>query len=168
MYSDSSESSDSENQSKTFNPNKTLNFSEVILNLQDATKQLENLCKSTEKRKEFINAIVLTHNELDMIPLNIANFTNLKILEISNNLISTLPDAILQLPLTTLIMKNNRLVNSGLPKLFGKLNLKDCRLSGNNFSNFPEQLLEIKSLEYLYLGNNSITELPKEIDALKR
>lgn len=164
---DSSENSDSETQS--WNPIKTLDFTYSSMNSQSATQQFEDLSKSREKRKETIETILLFHNELDVLPANISAFCNLKTLDISNNTITNLPDTILNLPLTTLIVKNNNLTNDGLPKSFAKLrSLKLCNLSGNNLEYFPTQVLEIDTIEYLYLGNNNIVQVPQQIEVLRR
>lgn len=164
---DSSENSDSETQS--LNPIKTLDFTYSSMNLQSATQQFEELSKSIEKRKETIETILLFNNELDALPANISAFCNLKTLDISNNTITRLPDAILRLPLTTLIVKNNNLTNDGLPKSFAELrSLKLCNLSGNNLEYFPTQVLEIDTIEYLYLGNNNIVQVPQQIEVLRR
>jgi Leucine-rich repeat (LRR) protein len=36
-------------------------------------------------------------------------------------------------------------------------------LSGNLFEQFPEQLYDLNSLKYLYLGGNRIKTIPKNI-----
>lgn len=164
---DSSENSDSETHS--LNPVKTLDFTYSGMNSQSATELFQDLSKSSEKRKETIETILLFHNELDGLPVNISAFCNLKTLDISNNAITNLPDAISRLPLTTLIVKNNNLTNDGLPKSFAKLrSLKLCNLSGNNLEFFPAQVLEIDTVEYLYLGNNNIAQVPQQIEVLRR
>lgn len=164
---DSSENSDSETQS--LNPIKTLDFTYSSMNTQSATQQFEDLSKSSEKRQETIETILLFQNNLDALPPNISAFCNLKTLDISNNTITNLPDSILNLPLTTLIVKNNNLTNDGLPKSFAKFrSLKLCNLSGNNLEYFPSQVLEIDTVEYLYLGSNNITQVPQQIEVLRR
>ncbi len=167
---DSSESSDGDGEHQTSNPIKTLDFSESSLDSRNAAEQFENFSKSIcEKRHETIETLLAVHNELDALPSNVSKFCNLKKLDISNNQLTALPEAILQLPLTTLLAKNNRLTHTGLPKSLEKLtNLKVCNFSGNNFSEFPQQLIDVRSMEYLYLGNNQIAELPKEIELMRK
>lgn len=165
---DSSESSDSETRD-SLNPIKTLDFSESFRTSQDAAEQLENLSKSSEERDKPVERLFLLQNNLTIVPDNVSKFMRLKTLDLSNNYISSLPNSILQLPLNALIVKNNRLTDSGIPKSLKQLRtLKVCNLSGNSLTKFPQQLAEIRSLEYLYLGNNAIVELPKEIETLQR
>lgn len=166
-YDSSSESSDNESHSR--DSAATLDFSYQNLNSEDLVKNLEKMEIKFGKQQEAINTLLPAYNFIDVIDANVSKFNSLKTLDLSNNHITSLPEAISQFPLTTLIVKNNRLTNSGLPKSLKNLrSLKMCNFSGNRLSKFPNQLLEIKSLEYLYLGSNRIKELPNEIEVLKK
>lgn len=163
-YDSTSESSDSENH-LSLNPIKTFDLSYTLLNAEDVRKHIDEFDESGDSKKcEPIDTLLLIHNSLEMMPLNVSKFSNLKRLDVSNNQITSLPDIICSLPLTVLIAKNNRITNAGLPKTFQNFrHLKVINLSGNNLSRFPEQCLENVTVEFLYLGNNNIPELPKEI-----
>jgi Leucine-rich repeat (LRR) protein len=116
------------------------------------------------------DTILLNHNALISVPLSISKFINLKVLDLSSNNLVELPDVITQCPLKTLIAKNNRLTNDSLPKSLLKKSgsMRELNLSGNCFTHFPEQVLELTSLKYLYLGGNKITNVSKDIWKLKR
>lgn len=168
-YDSTSESSDSDCQ-LSLNPIKTYDLSYALLSTENVTKHIDDLDQSSDsKRHESIDTLLLIHNTLDTVPINVSKFSSLKRLDISNNEITTLPEVISCLPLVILIAKNNRLTSDGLPKSFrGLRHLKVCNFSGNHLSRFPEQCLEVTNLEYLYLGNNSISQLPNEISKLQR
>lgn len=168
-YSYDSSSEGSDNESRTPVSIKALDLSSAHLNSETLAKYLENTEENFGKRPEIVDTLLLAYNSIDTILVDASKFTSLRALDMSNNQMTSLPEAISQLPLTTLIVKNNRLTNDGLPKSFRKLhNLRMCNFSGNQLSRFPIQLLETRNLEYLYLGSNQIAELPKEIDVLQR
>ena len=166
-YDSASESSDNENQGT--NSIGTLDLTSFHLTAETIVMYFQKFQETQDKRYEILDTLVLAHNFLQSITIDMTRFVNLKILDLSNNQITSLPDTIMQLPLTHLIVKNNQLTNFGLPKCLRKLvTLKVCNMSGNHLSNFPKQLLEVRNIEYLYVGNNRITELPREIDALQK
>lgn len=166
-YDSSSESSDNENQSG--NSIGTLDLTSSHLTSEKIALYFERFEETQAKRYEILDTLILAHNFLQTVTIDVSRFVNLRTLDLSNNQISFLPDAITRLPLTCLIVKNNYLTNSGLPKCFQEFtSLKVCHMSGNQLFKFPAQLLEVKNIEYLYVGNNRITELPRDIDALKK
>lgn len=109
-----------------------------------------------------IETLLLNHNLLSSIPLAVTNFANLKVLDVSSNGLTHIPEVIVKLPLITFIAKNNKLTNESLPKgLMSEANcLKECNLSGNRLTHFPEQVIELTNLKYLYLGSNLIQTIP--------
>lgn len=125
----------------------------------------------SKKLAEDIETVLLNHNKLIRVPLSLNDFTNLKVLDLSNNRLEELPEVITQCQLTTLIVKNNLLTDKSLPKsLLGAAGhgLKELNLSGNRFAHFPEQVIELRSLKYLYLGGNQITNVSKDIWKLQK
>lgn len=123
--------------------------------------------------------MLLNHNRLVGLPRLLQQFANLKILDLSSNAITQLPDAVCQLPLVTLIAKNNLLTNGSLPKSLlskqvnagstvGGSTLKELNLSGNQLTHFPEQVTELRQLKYLYLGGNKISTVSKDIWKMQR
>ncbi|CAD7087455.1 unnamed protein product [Hermetia illucens] len=157
VYTSDSSDSDSREQ-KTFNLGRsgltTKNADDVLL-AQSASNK-----KSTD-----IETVLINNNRISDFPATILKFVNLKVLDISSNSLTRLPEEIVQLPLITLIVKNNLLTNKSLPKSlnFKNGNLKELNLSGNMLTHFPDQALELKSLRYLYLGANKISNISKDI-----
>ncbi|XP_037935548.1 leucine-rich repeat-containing protein 58 [Teleopsis dalmanni] len=126
---------------------------------------LHSESKTRLKNHKDIETMLLNHNRLTHIPNTIKQFVNLKIMDLSSNSLTMLPEAICQLPLVTLIAKNNQLTNKSLPKSFVMKNsyLKELNLSGNLLTHFPEQVVELRYLKYLYIGGNKIRAIPKDI-----
>lgn len=164
--SSSSDSSDSDS-FKTVSI-KTLDFSYSSLDSETLATQIELLPNNDyNKKPENIDTLLLYHNNLSFFPDNASKFTNLRSLDLSNNRITHLPQAITNFPLSTLIARNNLLTAESLPKDMSNLkNLKVFNLSGNQLEQFPIQILDIPTLKYLYLGNNSLNHVPREINKL--
>ncbi|XP_044254273.1 leucine-rich repeat-containing protein 58 [Tribolium madens] len=148
------------------NGNKVFDFAYLLLDSKQLEENLDELGKDHNKRED-IESIILHHNQLTTFPKNLAKFTNVQVLDISNNGLTVLPDFFEYWHLTTLVAKNNRFSNESLPKSFTvSESLRELNLSGNIFEQFPEQLFEFINLKYLYLGGNKIKTIPKNIKKL--
>ncbi|XP_055844056.1 leucine-rich repeat-containing protein 58 [Episyrphus balteatus] len=144
---------------------KTLDYGRMNLSEITLEDDLNSGTKSKLKSQKDIETMLLNHNRLKIIPPAIKSFVNLKILDLSSNTLTELPEAVSSLPLVTLIAKNNMLTNSSLPKSLVSKNstLKELNLSGNLLTHFPDQLLELRYLRYLYVGGNQISNISKDI-----
>ncbi|KAJ8945286.1 hypothetical protein NQ318_002743 [Aromia moschata] len=130
----------------------------------------DNLGTYFDDKKSFlqIEKIVLHHNQLSIFPNGILKFSNTRILDLSNNGLTGIPNVFEFCPLTTFIAKNNLLKNCALPKSFTKCtNLRELNLSGNQLTQFPEQVLDFVNLRFLYLGGNGMEQISKNIWKLK-
>ncbi|KAH8325357.1 hypothetical protein KR067_002346 [Drosophila pandora] len=168
VYTSDSSDTDSREQ-------KTLDFGRMSLDLVTLEDHLSSPQKGLLKASGDIETMLLNHNRLVGLPRLLQQFANLKILDLSSNAITQLPDAVCQLPLVTLIAKNNLLTNGSLPKSLlskqvsnaggtvGGSTLKELNLSGNQLTHFPEQVTELRQLKYLYLGGNKISTVSKDI-----
>ncbi|KAM4796496.1 leucine-rich repeat-containing protein 58 [Rhinophrynus dorsalis] len=128
---------------------------------------LENLSLEQvgeDKRKE-VHQLLLPHNRLVVFPPSVASFSNLLLLDLSNNSMAYIGEEILGLTkLKTLLAKNNRLDEFSLPKELGSMKLEVLNLSGNQFEEIPSQLLQLQSLKTLSLGGNRLKSIPAEIE----
>nr|CAD7593853.1 unnamed protein product [Timema genevievae] len=175
-----SDSSDSDNQLS----NKSLDFSYTYLDSDTLFNNLEVLSETEKSSINDTEALLLHHNQLNTLPLNINKFQNLKLLDISSNGLKELPEVLISCPLTSLIARNNNLDNDSFPKSFSLLkNLKELNLSGNNLTCFPEQVLELSKLKgkpnsrdtkrymeanmILYMGGNRLIEVPASVGQLR-
>ncbi|KAH8345246.1 hypothetical protein KR059_011625 [Drosophila kikkawai] len=161
VYTSDSSDTDSRDQ-------KTLDFGRMSLDLITLEDHLSSPQKGLLKASGDIETMLLNHNRLVGLPRLLQQFANLKVLDLSSNAITSLPDAVCQLPLVTLIAKNNLLTNGSLPKsllskLAGGSTLKELNLSGNQLTHFPEQVTELRQLKYLYVGGNKISSISKDI-----
>ncbi|XP_023299961.2 leucine-rich repeat-containing protein 58 [Lucilia cuprina] len=160
VYTSDSSDTDSREQ-------KTLDYGRMNLYEITLEDDLYSESKQRLKSQKDIEILLLNHNRLKFLPTAIKNFTNLRILDLSSNQLTSLPEAIAQLPLVTLVAKNNQLTNQSLPKTFTMKNqqssLKELNLSGNLLTHFPEQVIELRNLKYLYVGGNQITAISKDI-----
>lgn len=143
----------------------TFDLSYMNLRTEDALARLEEMQDSREE----VTTLLLYQNSLEVLPPVITSFTNLRYLDVSSNRLTELPPEIGLCPLTTLIAKNNFLSEKSLPTPFSSLlTLKEVNFSGNQFILFPQEILRMKNLNYLYLGGNNISKVPKEINNLQR
>lgn len=148
---------------------KTLDLSNQLLDCETILTEMKNIIDEKNCAENY-EIVLLYGNRIKSLPDIINRFNNLKMLDLSNNRLTTLPNILQYCPLTSLIAKHNNLTNESLPKCFNsqKNTLRELNLSGNHLNLFPEQVLDLTSLKYLYLGGNNIVNIPKDIWKLNR
>ncbi|XP_018329952.1 leucine-rich repeat-containing protein 58 isoform X2 [Agrilus planipennis] len=147
--------------------NKTLDFSYLSLDGDSFTKYLEDILINNKKTYDEIENISIHHNHFELFPEPLLKFNNLKTLDISSNGLTVLPDIFKCCNLTTFTARNNNLTNESLPKTFSvNYSCRELNLNGNCFTEFPEQILDLINLKYLYLGGNKITSISRNIGKL--
>lgn len=146
---------------------KTMDLNYLLLDGDTIQKHLEDVC--AHSRPDGVDTMLLNHNAMLALPPAVDRFQHLRVLDISNNRLTHVPDFVARLPLTTLVAKNNLIDDEGFPKEFGHAaQLKVLNISGNRLSHFPKQLLSVTALEYLYMGSNNLVEIPKDVNKLIR
>ncbi|CAF4480795.1 unnamed protein product, partial [Rotaria sp. Silwood2] len=93
--------------------------------------------------------------------------SNLRVLEVRENLLKTLPDSLVQLPkLESLDLGSN--VIEQLPNHMGNLqSLKELWLDSNELHELPNDIGQLKRLQCLDVSENKLTFLPNEIGDLE-
>ena len=95
------------------------------------------------KNPELVYHLDLKKQRLSEVPIELKAFINLRILDMSKNKISNLPEWLAELPLVELY------------------------LTKNNFAKFPMALCSMPTLVVLKLDRNPLAALPPEISALR-
>jgi hypothetical protein len=114
-----------------------------------------------------LTTLDLSDNEISEIPDAIAELKNLTTLDLSDNEISEIPDAIAKLKnLTELFLYDNQI--SEIPDIISELkNLKVLHLGRNQINEISDAIAELKNLTGLYLRGNKISKIPDAISELK-
>ncbi len=108
----------------------------------------------------------LSFQQINELPDEIGQLTNLISLSLSNNRLKALPDSIVQLTnLTTLNLQDNQL--TVLPKSLGQLTHLTCLYFwNNNLTSLPDSIGQLINLTALYISNNQLKVLPDSIGQL--
>ena len=141
-------------------------------NSQDLSDSgLQVLPSYLKENKQNWISLQLSHNSFISLPPEVGCFENLVFIDTSNNGLTVIGSEITNLKkLKTFIARNNLLDDSSIPKDFGLLSvcLETLNLSGNNFTNIPQQFTELPRLKHLYLGANKITDITATVKHLSR
>ncbi|KAF6024893.1 LRRC57 [Bugula neritina] len=130
------------------------------LNLNEFPAEVEGLAGS-------LRMLDISENRIPTIPPSISQFTMIKSLQISSNRLSGLPSEIGVLKkLETLNVSDNQL--SSLPSTITNLkSLKTLVLSQNQFSIFPTAVYALRALDSIDLSCNRITAVPDGISEIQ-
>ncbi|KAM9544277.1 DISP complex protein LRCH3 isoform 6-T6 [Guaruba guarouba] len=112
-----------------------------------------------------LESLNLYQNCIRYIPEAILNLQSLTFLNISRNQLSTLPVHLCSLPLKVLIASNNKLVS--IPEEIGQLRqLTELDVSCNEIQTIPPQIGNLESLRDLNVRRNNLVLLPEELAEL--
>ncbi|MFM6621944.1 MAG: COR domain-containing protein [Dolichospermum sp.] len=129
-------------------------------------QELLQIIEKAARNKE--TTLDLRNNQLTTLPEAIAQLSNLSGLDLRNNQLTTLPEAIAQLSnLRELYLSDNQLTT--LPEAIAQLsNLTVLYLRNNQLTTLPEAIAQLSNLSGLYLSNNQLTTLPEAIKQLSQ
>uniref|UniRef100_A0A803V0D0 Leucine rich repeats and calponin homology domain containing 3 n=1 Tax=Ficedula albicollis TaxID=59894 RepID=A0A803V0D0_FICAL len=112
-----------------------------------------------------LETLNLYQNCIRFIPEAVLNLQSLTFLNISRNQLSTLPVHLCRLPLKVLIASNNKLVS--IPEEIGQLRqLTELDVSCNEIQTIPPQIGNLESLRDLNVRRNNLVRLPEELAEL--
>nr|XP_009929548.1 PREDICTED: leucine-rich repeat and calponin homology domain-containing protein 3 [Opisthocomus hoazin] len=112
-----------------------------------------------------LESLNLYQNCIRYIPEAVLNLQSLTFLNISRNQLSTLPVHLCSLPLKVLIASNNKLVS--IPEEIGQLRqLTELDVSCNEIQTIPPQIGSLESLRDLNVRRNNLVRLPEELAEL--
>jgi len=136
----------------------------------DTDAFLEALTNQPESVFSSVESILATDNAILQVPDVISRYKNLRLLDVSNNQISDLPDSITHcIKLGTLIARNNILDENSLPKNLKRLqSLRELNLGGNRLTRIPYEILELPSVQILHLGANRIEYVSKDVALMRK
>ena len=114
------------------------------------------------------NLVVLdvSFNLLATLPEAISKLTNLQELYISNNKLSSLPESIGSLSLLRVIKANNNVLTT-LPSIGSLQHLEELVVAENVLVSLPEDIGYCCSLRVLHAQNNALSRLPLSLALLK-
>lgn len=144
----------------------TYDLSYLYLNEDSLSIEISN---DKKNRQNTIRSLIICNNLLSCLPDSLSVFRHIETLDVSSNQLKKISSNIMQaMPnLRHLIAKDNLLSDNSLPKNFGATNrLEIVNFSGNKFTQYPYQLLEITTLREIYLGSNQIMVLPRNYENL--
>ncbi|MEG5045105.1 leucine-rich repeat domain-containing protein, partial [Microcoleus sp. B4-C1] len=109
----------------------------------------------------------LHQNQITSIPEAIGQLSNLEILNLHQNQITSIPEAIGQLSNLEILSLGQNQITS-IPEAIGQLsNLKWLKLDQNQITSIPEAIGQLFNLKRLTLGSNQITEIPEAIRSME-
>lgn len=125
-------------------------------------------CIHPDLTVECIEALNLSRNLFEIIPLNVFKFKHLQKLEVCELSLNTIPEQITNLQNLRHLDVRNNLIRS-IPKYLSKIKtLEEINFSGNELTQFPEVFFYLPNLSSLNLGENKIPVIPQTIYQIKK
>ncbi|MEZ2301254.1 MAG: COR domain-containing protein [Microcoleus sp.] len=116
-------------------------------------------------RQEGARELDLSRLKLRELPQAISSLTNLRVLYLSDNQLTELPEIAFLTQLQQLSLSNNQLKE--LPQTIASLTqLQVLYLHNNQLTELPEAIGSLTQLQFLSLSNNQLRELPEAITSL--
>ncbi|CAF1044044.1 unnamed protein product, partial [Didymodactylos carnosus] len=114
-----------------------------------------------------LSQLTLNDVSLTQLPDEIGSLTNLRLLEVRENLLKSLPESLTQLQrLESLDLGSNEIEQ--LPSGIGRLaSLRELWLDINELNQIPVDIGHLKRLQCLDISDNKLTQLPNEIGDLE-
>lgn len=132
------------------------------------TKAQTRIQKAIDSNSTSLNlsGMSLTDDDLDSLMANMQQINKLQLLNLGNNLLTTLPETIATLTdLTKLLLTENQF--TALPATIGSFSkLRILDVSENDLSTLPRTIGNLTNLEWLNVFGNKLTSVPDTIGNL--
>ena len=114
-----------------------------------------------------LEKLYLSSNKLLSLGVDFSNLLKLKEVDVSNNLITKFPKSLLIDSIKILNISNNEI--KSIPSEIKQLKkITKLDISNNNISELPDEICELSELRELNLSGNKISILPKGFNKLKK
>lgn len=107
-----------------------------------------------------LETLQLKANRLKSIPKTISSLNSLTYLDLSDNLISELPDELFTLPLRILLLSRNRLQQISTEIRHLSATLQELGICSNRLRSLPAGISSLTELRVLNVRNNQIKDVP--------
>ncbi|MBN1980319.1 MAG: leucine-rich repeat domain-containing protein [Chitinivibrionales bacterium] len=151
------------------------NDSLALVAIKNANPQMQTAWNTAEALDRWegvhlnngrVDSLTLCDNHVATLPAQIGNLTNLVKLDMSRNLLTTIPAEMGKIAALRSLYCENNLVTS-LPEEIGNCtNLIELYLGNNQLVMVPVEIRKLVKLSWLVLNNNQITMLPADIGDL--
>ncbi|XP_029982806.1 leucine-rich repeat-containing protein 57-like isoform X1 [Sphaeramia orbicularis] len=130
-------------------------------------KGLQEFPEELQRLTSNLRTVDLSNNRIEVLPVSIGNFLQLKSLTLNGNKLTSVPADIGKLKkLETLSLNGNRI--QVLPPTLNQLKaLRTLSLAGNQIQEFPPGLGALRHLDLLDLSRNHIQSVPAEVAELQ-
>lgn len=123
-------------------------------------KNLDELPSNIYTLAPYLRILSISNNKFTRLPDEIKEFTLLKQLNISCNKLATLPESLGSLTKLESLNASSNMLQT-IPNSLSKLtHLKQVNLSNNRITEFPLMFCELKHLDVLDLSKNRLTVIP--------
>ena len=142
--------------------------SQVLSEQELDTCYIYTTIEKASKTPEAVYVLDLTKSNFKAFPLDILNFTNLNILKLGKNKITSVPEGISKLIfLQELDLGKNKLdaFPGGIVEL---TNIKKLVLNQNYIEGIPYMIKNLQKLEYLDMWSNNLNSFPESLTELKK
>jgi leucine-rich repeat protein SHOC2 len=120
-------------------------------------------------RLKNLESLELQNNKLITIPLELTNLKKLECLDMEGNNLAIIPHELIKMKkLKELTLTGNNLTTTGIKPLYKMYWLTTLDLQANKITYVDKKIKSLKNLHVLHLSNNPLIILPDEILELKK
>lgn len=115
-----------------------------------------------------LKELYLHGNQLEILPKEIGNLSQLETLKLKYNKLKKFPEGISDLKNLKMLEINNNQIKKLPPEIGNLENLLKLDITGNQLESLPPEIGKLRNLQKLHISNNQLRELPVEIGNLSQ